>query len=124
MKRFVWILAVAAYATGASYAQTVEPVIPQDIPDSRVGGPSGSRPSAPQLAMNRPRGDRESDARACLQLASNTQIHRCAEPYRSNVKRAVRTRAKLGKPAGVKSPAATATTTVPNPMIESEAKKP
>jgi hypothetical protein len=124
MKRFVWILAVAAYAAGASYAQTAEPGIPQDIPDSRIGGPSGSSPSAPQLAMTRPRGDRESDARACLQLASNTQIHRCAEPYRSNVKPAVRTRAKLSKPAGMKSAAATATTTVPNPMIESQAKKP
>ncbi|HET7157848.1 MAG TPA: hypothetical protein VFI62_02560 [Burkholderiales bacterium] len=123
MKHFIWILLVAAATAGAAYAQkqTVEPAIPQGLPESRIEGTS---PSAPELVMNRPRGNRDSDARACLQLASNTQIHRCAEPYRSNAKRPVRTQAKLSKPAGVQSPAATASTTVPSPTTESKANKP
>lgn len=121
MKRFIWILLAATAGAAHAQRQTVEPAIPQGIPESRIEGPS---PSAPELVMNRPRGNRDSDARACLQLASNTQIHRCAEPYRSNARRPVRTQAKLSKPAGAQSPAATASTTVPSPMIESKAKKP
>jgi hypothetical protein len=125
MKRFNWFLVVAALTAGAAHAQksTVEPAIPQGISDSRIDARSALSPPAPELGMNRSSGGRDTDARACLALASNTQIHRCAEPYRGNVTRAAGTRAKLSKPESGQSAAATAKTTVPN-LIESQAKKP
>jgi hypothetical protein len=52
-------------------------------------------PAVPQLAMNVQRHQRDADARRCLQLPTNGQIHRCAERYRSHASRAHVSKASL-----------------------------
>jgi hypothetical protein len=83
MKRIGLIAVLAALAAASAYAQQVyEPVVPRGLPEPRVE-PSGelAPPArAPVLVMN-VRHQRDADARRCLQLASNRQIHRCAQPY-------------------------------------------
>lgn len=113
MKRITWIVAFAAATTASAYAQqTYEPTVPRGLSESRVE-PSGTLappvrprapsavvdPAVPQLAMNVRRHQRDADARQCLQLATNTQIHRCAERYRSRASRAQVSKASLQKQA-------------------------
>ena len=112
MKRIASILAFAAATSTAAYAQqTYEPTVPRGLSESRVE-PSGTLaapvqpqassavvvdPAVPQLAMNVRRHQRDADARRCLQLATNVQIHRCAERYRSHASRAQVSKAALKK---------------------------
>ena len=94
MKR-VALIGVIAAATTWAQAQTFEPSVPAGIPDVRAE-PAGEA-AAPLLLMNRAAGD--TDARPCLQLSANAQIHRCAERYRAKAKGATRTSVKVDKPA-------------------------
>jgi hypothetical protein len=91
MKRVALIGVMAAAATWAQ-AQTYEPAVPAGIPDVRA--PVGE-PLPPQLVMTHAAGD--IDARPCLQLSANAQIHRCAERYRAKANRNVRTSVKVDK---------------------------
>jgi hypothetical protein len=123
MKRIGSIAAIALLAAASAYAQTqYEPAIPRGIPDSSVqpsrelSQPSSAAPAAqvvepvvPQLVMDPKRGHSDADARQCLQFASNTQIHRCAERYRAHAaRRASVTRTKAAKPAEAIAPSARA----------------
>lgn len=112
MKRITWMVAFAAATAASAYAQqTYEPQVPRGLSESRVE-PSGTRappvqpqvpsavvvdPAVPQLAMNVRRHQRDADARRCLQLATNVQIHRCAERYRPHASRAQVSKAALKK---------------------------
>lgn len=102
MNRIGLIAVIAALAAASALAQpqTFEPAVPKGLPESRVE-PSGELrpPAPPQLVMNRARGNSDADARQCLQLTSNKQIHRCAERYRSHASRAGVTKAKIAKSA-------------------------
>jgi hypothetical protein len=84
MKRHGLIAVFAALAAASAYAQQVfEPAVPRGLPETRVE-PSGELPppaQPPQLVMNMRRHQNDADARRCLQLATNRQIHRCAQPY-------------------------------------------
>ena len=98
MKRNGLIAVFAAIAAASAYAQQVyEPAVPRGVPETRVepSGELGQPAQAPQLVMNM-RHQHDADARRCLQLASNRQIHRCAERYRPHASHAsvVRTTAK------------------------------
>jgi hypothetical protein len=98
MKRIGLVAGFAALAAASAYAQQVfEPAVPRGVPENRVE-PSGelAQPAqAPVLVMN-VRHQQDADARRCLQLASNRQIHRCAQPYLPAAARArlVKTTAK------------------------------
>lgn len=98
MNRIGLIAAFAALAAASAYAQQVfEPAVPRGISETHVQ-PSAELPQptrAPQLVMS-PRHQRDADARRCLQLATNRQIHRCAAPYLPHEARAriVRTNRK------------------------------
>ena len=121
MKR-TWIAAIALLAGCQAYAQTqYEPAIPRGIPDmsgpqSRelaqpAPAPQSVDPAIPRLVTSNDRHRRDADARNCLQLTSNRQIHRCAERYRPRVARSsvARTKAaRTARPAGAAAPVARA----------------
>lgn len=93
MKRVALIGVIAAVTTWAQ-AQTFEPAVPTGIPDVRAE-PAGEA-APPRLVMNRAGGD--TDARPCLQLPANAQIHRCAERYRAKANGATRRSVKVDQP--------------------------
>ena len=113
MKRLIHF-AAALFAATAAYAQTYEPAVPRGLTD---GGAPQSRelaqpapapaapgvqtvdPVIPKLVMDSRRGTSDADARNCLHLASNRQIHRCAERYRPRASRPGVTRTRAAKPA-------------------------
>ena len=112
MKRPGSIAAFAFLAATTAYAQTqYEPAVPRGIPDSSAVQPSRElaqpapaaaqvvEPVVPKLVMDRPRVGTDADARQCLQLASNQQIHRCAQRYLpAGARRGRVTRTKAAKP--------------------------
>jgi hypothetical protein len=98
---------LAAFAAAAAHAQqTFEPAVPRGLSDTTVQpsgelGPSQqtqtftrSEDSVPQLVMLSPRHAHDADARQCLRLANNRQIHRCAERYRPHIAQAELTKTK------------------------------
>ena len=106
MMRFGVVAAFTMFAAASVFGQgqTFEPAIPKGLPESRVE-PSGelpeSAPVPPRLEMNAMRAQSDADARQCLEMASNVQIHRCAERYRSRAARATATRiARTPTPVG------------------------
>ena len=124
MKCLYAIAAAALLTATAGYAQTYEPAVPRGFSDS--GAPQSRElmqpapapapvttttttvqtvdPAVPQLVMDRRRGKSDADARNCLQLSSNRQIHRCAERYLPPEARAARvTRTRAARPAEVTS---------------------
>ena len=74
---------VAAAAAAHSQPQRLDTAVPSAAAETRVE-PTGALQSAvpPRLdqSPSRPRSD--VDARHCLDLATNAQVHRCAEPFR------------------------------------------
>lgn len=88
MKRIaltVTLAAVAALASAAAYAQqSYEPALPRGVQPQSVqpaGQLAAPAPVPPRLNQNRPRGDRDADARHCLDRANNKGVHRCSLPY-------------------------------------------
>ena|SRR5215210_4297897 len=78
---------LAMLFTASAYAQQMQAVDPETAnapSQEKVEPASAVEPSAPQLVMDRARGHNDADARQCLQLTTNTHIHRCAEKYRSH----------------------------------------
>ena len=136
MKRMAWILAFAAATTASAHAQQIyEPSVPRGLSESRVE-PSGTlappmqprapsagvlEPAVPQLAMNVRRHQRDADARRCLQLATNVQIHRCAERYRSHASRAQVSKAALKKTT---APAAASAVVQEKVVVQSKTTEP
>lgn len=80
---------VFATAASAQQIQWVDPAVPKGTLEQRTE-PSGKTadPAIPQLVQDPTRGHNDADARQCLQLATNQQVHRCAEKYRSRASRA------------------------------------
>ena len=102
MNRIALIAVLGALSASAAYAQQiqwVDPAVPKGMLESK-GGPSGTLadPAVPQLVQDPTRGHNDADARQCLQLTTNDQIHRCAEKYRSPASRAKLV--KTAQPAG------------------------
>ena len=81
---------VFATAASAQQIQWVDPAVPKGTLEQRSEQPSGkpADPAIPQLVQDPTRGHKDADARQCLQLATNQQVHRCAEKYRSRASRA------------------------------------
>lgn len=105
MNRIGTIVAWAAFAVlgagAASAQQRYDPVIPRGVPEQRVEpfgelAPPSPAPRPPRLVQNERRTQSDSDARHCLTLASNREVHRCSLRYRNRAARAaaVRTSAK------------------------------
>jgi hypothetical protein len=90
--RRIALIGVIATATYAQ-AQTFEPAVPSGISEVRVE-PTGEL-LPPELVMNR--NGTDADARSCLGLSTNAQIHDCAERYRAKANRSVRSSVKVGK---------------------------
>jgi hypothetical protein len=83
----IGLVVLAMLFSASTYAQQIDAVDPE-----MANGPSQDKiepapavePTVPQLVMDRARGHNDADARQCLQLTTNTHIHRCAEKYRSH----------------------------------------
>jgi len=68
-----------AVASETTNAQPIsEPANTQPVTES------ATPPSMRKLVMESKRGNHDADARECLQLTGNDQIHRCAEKYRTH----------------------------------------
>jgi hypothetical protein len=83
----IGLAVLALLFTASSYAQQIEAVDPDTTsatPQDKVEPASALEPTVPQLVMDRARSHNDADARQCLQLTTNTHIHRCAEKYRSH----------------------------------------
>src|SRR4051812_32262974 len=90
---------VACVPLLARAATTAEPVVPKGLADAPMTAPtelSSDTPPPPRPMKNEMAAQRDADARQCLNLPTNTQVHRCAERYRSH---AARARAKVAKAA-------------------------
>ena len=124
MNRISLIAALAVFAAASAHAQVqrIDPAVPSALPDSRVEparelGSTAPRElgtiaprevgsiAPPELVMDRRRGGSDADARHCLELPTNRQVHRCAERYRS---RAARARTMAKAPKAAPAPAKTA----------------
>ena len=81
---------VFATAASAQQIQWVDPAVPKGTLEQRSEQPSGKPADSaiPQLVQDPTRGHKDADARQCLQFATNQQVHRCAEKYRSRASRA------------------------------------
>jgi hypothetical protein len=81
----IGLLTVLAAVCVTAFAQPQRPdtAVPSPAMETRVE-PTGELKTAvpPRLeqAASRPRSD--TDARHCLDLATNAEVHRCAEPFR------------------------------------------
>jgi len=95
-------LAAMSAASVCAQVQTIEPAVPRALPEQRVE-PAGEIPAPvtapPRLVMNAERARRDADARHCLTLAANRDVHRCAERYRSRASRASAVRASAKRTA-------------------------
>ena len=82
----IGLLAALALAAMAADAQPQRADIPAPSPAAESHAePSGelaARP-APRLNQAAARPLSDVDARHCLELATNSQVHRCAEPFRT-----------------------------------------
>ncbi len=80
---------VAAAATAQAQPQPPDTAVPSPAMETRVE-PSGeikeTRPPRLEQAAARTRSD--VDARQCLDFATNSEVHRCAERYRSRTAQA------------------------------------
>jgi hypothetical protein len=93
----IGLLAALAIAVTPAHAQPqrADTAVPIPAAETRVEPPAAlEERSAPRLnqAAARPRSD--IDARHCLELSTNAQVHRCAEPFRP---RATQVRAKADR---------------------------
>lgn len=97
-------IAVLSAASANAQMQRVDPAMPSPLPESKVE-PSGQLAETvpPRLIQNEQRSQSDADARHCLDLATNAQVHRCAHPYLSRT-----ARAKVAKAARPAKPAAAA----------------
>lgn len=119
---------LAFLCTGAALAQNrYESAVPRALPEQRVAPsrqldpqpvvPSERAAPAPtprtmQLQMNSRRAAHDADARHCLSLASNRQIHRCAVPYLHRA-----SRRSAAKPRVEKTRAARSTSQKTSPAV-------
>jgi len=91
MTRIGLTVALAVFCAASAYAQgrQFEPAVPKALPESRVA-PAGElgATSPPALVMDASRGRSDADARHCLELTTDREVHRCAEKYRSRALRA------------------------------------
>jgi hypothetical protein len=80
----IGLLAALLAAAAAAYAQPQRPdtAVPSAATETRAEPPGVREPVPPRLdqSPSRPRSD--VDARHCLDLGTNAQVHRCAEPFR------------------------------------------
>jgi hypothetical protein len=90
------LLAALVAAVAAAYGQAERPgaALASPMTEARVEPSGALNPGSPprlEQAAARPRSD--VDARHCLDFASNAEVHRCAERYRTRAMQA------KGKPA-------------------------
>lgn len=123
------LTALAALCSASAYAQPqrYDPAVPRGVQQQSVqpaGELSAPAPVPPRLMQNRPRGDRDRDARHCLERAGNMAVHRCSLPYRSRVTKrqaAIKTKAKAPAPQTVKMEAAKPAVMEPRPPRSGDA---
>ena len=106
--KLLWMAALAALAPAlASAATIIEPTVPPGISDSPPGAapPAASTaapepPPPPRPPQNEMRAQHDADARQCLTLPTNRQVHACAERYRAHAARARTARAGKAPASG------------------------
>ena len=107
MKKTSLIAALILMWSGAAYAQEAaatdsEAVASETTNAQPVSEPANTQTAEPantqtttppmrKLVMESKRGNYDADARECLQLTANDQIHRCAEKYRTHFVKAAKT---------------------------------
>ncbi len=99
----ILIASLAISFAASAYSQQLESIDPASAkvqPEQSEPGRPVLDSATPQLGMDFKRGQHDADARECLQLTTNDQIHRCAEKYRSHTMPAKLVKASLSaKPA-------------------------
>jgi hypothetical protein len=98
--RRIGLLATFVVAVAAAHAQAQAPdtAVPSPATESRVEPARVLEDAVPprlEQSPSRPRSD--VDARHCLDLATNAQVHRCAEPFRTRPSQARAKPAIAGK---------------------------
>lgn len=85
----IGLLAALIAAAAAVYAQPKSgEAVPTPLPESRTEAPGELKDTPPRPAKNETRARGDADARHCLDMPTNAQVHRCAERYRTHAKRA------------------------------------
>src|SRR6266508_832090 len=71
-------------------AQMVDPVVPKALSDAPMDTPAAlpEEPPPPRPVRNELAAQKDADARQCLDLPTNRQVHACAERYRVHLARA------------------------------------
>ena len=106
------MLAVLTTAA-ASAQQRYDPAIPRGVPEQRLE-PAGDltqpapSPIPPRLVQNAQRTQSDSDARHCLTLPTNKEVHRCSLRYRSHAARRAAVVKASAKPSASKAAATAA----------------
>ena len=81
----IGLLAALVAAAAAAHAQPQRPdtAVPSATTETRVEPTGALKDAAPPLLDQSPsRPGSDVDARHCLDLATNAQVHSCAEPFR------------------------------------------
>ena len=80
----LFVALVAAAATAHAQPQRPDTALPNPVAETRVE-PAGELKEAlpPRLDQSAARPQSDLDARHCLDAANNTEVHRCAERYRT-----------------------------------------
>ena len=102
MTRIGLIAALAVVSAASAYAQMqpVDPPVTRSLPESSMEPPIQLVQTPPWSPIkNELRHERDADARRCLELPTNRQVHRCAERYRSRASRAGSVVKASSKPA-------------------------
>jgi hypothetical protein len=117
MNRIGPLMALAMLAVltagAASAQQRYDPAIPRGVPEQRLE-PAGEltqpapSPTPPRLVQNAQRTQSDSDARHCLTLPTNKEVHRCSLRYRSHAARRAAMVKASAKPSASKAAATAA----------------
>jgi hypothetical protein len=100
-------------AGAASAQQRYDPAIPRGVPEQRLE-PAGEltqpapTPIPPRLVQNAQRTQSDSDARHCLNLPTNKEVHRCSLRYSSQAARRAAVVKASAKPSASKAGASAA----------------
>lgn len=109
--KLVGLTAAAVLTAASAYAQPrYDPAIPGGASEQRVEPSaeitrSAPGPIPPRLVQNERRAQRDADARNCLTMSTNKDVHRCSLRYRSQASRAAVVKASAKRAAAPPSAA-------------------
>lgn len=109
--KLVLLAGVSLLAVSGHAQQRYDPAIPKGMSEQPIAPAvepiqSAPAPIPPRLVQNAQRAQRDADARNCLTLSTNKEVHRCSLRYRSQAARAAAVRKASTKPAATPPAAA------------------